>query len=188
MTLYRFRLDCLLWITPLLLVLSSGCAPSPGEEAAALERLETYYFDAELAFAITYPSDWKLVRGDDRAPESCTVRWQAPIEQGRTEPVATAEVVACPLSHWPGGVVAMQAEFLAKRPALNISEEKEVMLPGGKGTMLLGNDISRTQLAVLLETESRGYIVAFSTPNADFDGYRPLFEGMLQSFQPQHER
>jgi hypothetical protein len=150
--------------------------------------METYYFDAELAFAIEYPSDWKLERGSGQPPESCTVHWQSSILKDNAEPVVRAAVVACPLSHWPSGAEAMQADFLAEHPALGISEEKEVVLPGGKGTMLLGNDASRTHLAVLLGTESRGYILTFSTPSSDFEKYRPLFEEILESFQPQQER
>jgi hypothetical protein len=150
--------------------------------------METYYFDAELAFAITYPSDWKLERGSGRPPDSCTVHWQSAILKDHTEPVVRAAVVACPLSHWPGGAEAMQADFLAARPALGISEEKEIVLPGGKATMLLGNDASRGYLAAFLATESRGYILTFSSPPGDFEKYRPLFEEIIESFQPQREQ
>jgi hypothetical protein len=186
MTLCRFRL-IFLCFTPLLLALSMGCAPRPAEDAGILEHMETYYFDAELAFAIEYPSDWKLERGSGRPPESCTVYWQSSKPEDHTEPVVRAAVVACPLSHWSGGAKAMQADFLAERPALGISEKKEVALPGGKATMLLGNDASRGYLAVFLDTESRGYILTFSTPGSEFEGYRPLFEEVLESFQPQRE-
>lgn len=188
MTICRSRPIILLCLIPLLLALSSGCARRPAGEAGILEHMETYYFDAELAFAIEYPSGWRSERGSGRPPESCTVHWQSPSQKDIAEPVVRAAVVACLLSHWPGGLTAMRAEFLAGRPALNISEEKEVVLPGGKGIMLVGNDASRTHLAVFLETENRGYIVIFSTPGGDFENYRPLFEEILESFQPQQER
>lgn len=188
MTLCRFRLVFLRCLTPLLLALSSGCAPGPAEDAGILEHMETYYFDAELAFAIVYPSDWKLERGSGRLPESCTVHWQSSILQDNGEPVVRAAVFACPRSHSPGRVEAMQADFLAERPALDISEEKEVVLPGGKATMLLGNDGSRGHLAIFLETDSREYILTFSTPGSDFENYRLLFEEILESFQPQREQ
>jgi hypothetical protein len=178
----------LLSLAALLLALASGCAPRPAEEAGILEHKETYYFDAELAFAIEYPSDWKLERGSGRPPESCTVHWQSSTQKDHTEPVVRAAVVACPLSHWPGEPVAMMADFLASRPALQISEEKEIALPGGKATRLLGKDASRTHLAVFMRTMSRGYIVSFSTPGSDFENHRPLFDEMLESFRPLQER
>jgi len=188
MTLCRSRSIFLLCLIPLLCALSSGCATRSAEEAGILKHLETYYFDAELGFAIEYPSDWKFERGIGRPPESCTVHWQSAVLKDNAEPVVRAAVVACALSHWPGGPEAMQAGFLAERPALEISEQKEVVLPGGKATMLLGNDASRAHLAVFLRTERRGYIVTFSTPSRNFESYRPLFDEILESFQPQQER
>jgi hypothetical protein len=188
MSFCRIRLIFLRCFTPLLLALLPGCAPRPAEEAGILEHLETYYFDAELAFAIEYPSDWKLERGSGRPPESCTVHWQTSILKDHTEPVVRAAVVACPLSHWADGPVAMRDDYLAARPALQISEEKEVTLPGGKATRLFGKGASRTHLAVFMRTESRGYIVSFSAPAGDFGSYRPLFDEMLESFRPLQER
>jgi hypothetical protein len=187
MSLCRSRTISLLCLISLLFTLSSGCATRSAEEAGVLEHLETYYFDAELAFTIEYPSDWKLERGSGPPPESCTVHLQSSVLKENADPVVRAAVVACALSHWPGGAEAMQAGFLAERPDLSISEQKEVVLPGGKATMLLGNDASRAHLAVFLRTESRGYIVTFSTPSRNFENYRPLFDEILESFQPQQE-
>jgi hypothetical protein len=188
MILCRSRPNFLLCLIPLLFALASGCATRSAEETGIRDHLETYYFDAELAFAIEYPSDWKLERGSGRQPESCTVHWQSSAPKDNAEPVVRAAVVACALSHWPGGPEAMQAGFLAEHPALEISERKEIVLPGGEATMLLGNDASRAHLAAILRTESRGYIVTFSTPSRDFASYRPLFDEMLASFKPQQER
>lgn len=184
----RFCPNFLLCLIPLLFALSAGCATRSAEEAGIREHRETYYYDAELAFAIEYPSDWTLERGSGRPPESCTVRWHSSVPMDNAEPVVRAAVIACALSHWPGGPEAMQAGFLAEHPALDVAEQKEVVLPGGEATMLLGNDASRAHLAVILRTESRGYIVTFSTPSRNFESYRPLFDEMLASFKPQQER
>lgn len=167
-----------------LALLAPGCSPGFKEKAGISGHRETYYFDAELAFTIEYPSGWKLERGKGREPESCTVRWQSPPVQGSPEPVARAMVVACPAFRWPGGFEEMRAEFLGSHPDLTLTREEEAELPGGKGHSLEGHDSSRTYLAVFLHSQNRGYIVAFSTPGGDFESYRPLFEDMLESFHP----
>jgi len=163
---------------------ATGCTPRSGGESGAIEQKETYYFDAERGFAIEYPSDWKIERGIGRPPESCTVRWQSPAVQGSAEPAVEAEVIACPISLWPGGLEAMRAEFLAEHESLTLSADKSIELPGGKGTMLIGEAAKRTRLAVFLLSENRGYRISFTTPSADFETYRPLFDEMLESFTP----
>lgn len=183
-----FHRISLLCLTLTLAAMWSGCAQRSAEEAAILEHKETYYFDAELAFAIEYPSAWKVVRGDGGEPESCTVRWQSPLDQGRAEPVARLVVIACPVARWPGGLGEMREGFLATNPTLNLTEEKGVELPGGKGLMLVGTDPLRTCMTTFLVSASRGYMVSFSAPSVEFENYRPLFAEMLESFQPQPER
>lgn len=188
MTTGRFHRIFLPFLTLTLITIWSGCAGRSGKEAGGHEHKETYYFDAQLTFAIEHPSEWIVVRGKGEETESCTVRWLSPPAREETEPVALAEVVACPLARWPGGREKMREHFLAMHPALRLSEEKQVKLPGGKGLMLVGSDPLRTYMTTILASASRGYILTFSAPIVDFENYRPLFVEMLESFQPQPER
>jgi hypothetical protein len=188
MKICTIRQAFLLCIILILVTACSGCARRSAEEAGIDEHLKTYYYDAELSFAIEHPADWQLVRGQGEDPESCTVRWQSPPDPKDKEPLVRAEVVACPGVRWPGGNEEMREDFLSAHPNLALSEEKEIELPGGNGLMLVGADPMRTYKAVFLRSTSRGYILTFSTPNAKFDSYRPLFAEVLDSFQPQGER
>jgi hypothetical protein len=182
------RQTLLLCFTLILLTVCSGCARQSAAEAGIDDHKETYYFDAQLAFAIEHPADWKLLRGGKDAPASCTVRWQSPPEREGEEPVVRAEVSACPSLHESGGSEKMREDFLLAHPTLVLTEDKVVELPGGTGLMLVGTDPMRTYLAAFLPSANRGYILTFSAPGEKFDSYRPLFAEMLESFRSQQGR
>jgi len=180
------RLPIILILFPF--VFLPGCSPGPGSDSGAIDQLENYYFNADLAFAIAYPADWKIATGSGQPPESCSVHWRSAEGESDAPSLLEATVAACPGSYWADGLEAMKAAFLTRRPGFTFSREEEMTLPWGKATRVLGRDQSRAALILFLETGERGYIVTCSTPESEFERYRPLCEKMIVSFQPLQER
>jgi len=164
-------------------LLLCGCGARPGTSAGESPK-KTYYFDAELQFAIKIPSEWHLSRGEGQEPESCTVRWYAATDAEEGESVAQATVVACPIEHWPAEAETMRAEQLAALPGLTLEPREDLAPASGGGESLEGRDATRRYLITLLPTEERGYIVTLSAPLGAFEKNRPLLEEMLASFEP----
>ncbi len=160
-----------------------GCTVGP-EGPGSTGQKKSFYFDAELQFAVEFPTEWRLRRGRGQEPESCSVYWYAPAPAGEAEAAAEATVVACPSSRWPEGADAMRDELLAAHPGLTLERRQGVALPTGAGELLEGRDASRHYLVTVLPTERRGYIVSLSAPVDAFEALRPLFEEMLDSFEP----
>jgi len=163
-------------------LLAFGCGARPGTSGESLKK--TYYFDAELQFAIETPSQWRMSRGDGKEPESCTVRWQAAAPAGEGGPAAQATVFACPAARWPTGADGMRTELLTAHPGLTLGPREALAPPAGGAEILEGHDASRHYLVTLLPTEERGYIVILSAPIVSFEELRPLFEEILASFEP----
>jgi len=163
-------------------LLAFGCGARPGNSGETLKK--TYYFDAELQFAIEIPSTWRLSRSDGQAPESCTVHWQDATPAGNGEPAAQATVFACPATRWPTGADAMRTELLTAHPGLTLGPREELDSSAGEAEILEGHDASRHYLVTLLPTEERGYIVILSAAVGSFEEIRPLFEEILASFEP----
>jgi hypothetical protein len=162
-------------------LLLAACAAGPAADEGAAHR-ETYYYDANLGFALEHPEGWSRSKGgSDLSAEAAGWTW-TPEKAGK--PAVRVAVAALPAPAAAGGEERLEANFKAAHPGFIVTSRQNLQLPaaGTPALQVVGYTPDRTFLVLFVTSGRRGFVLELSAPPEDFDRFRPAFEEMAGSF------
>jgi hypothetical protein len=170
------------WLVILVLLLAACSFISPKTVGGMAKQ--SYYFDANLKFSVSYPETWKRVSAATAA-DSETVAW-APKEHGLAlgAPGVLFRVVSRPPAHWKDDAAAIRADFAAAHAEAVLDKNQLETLPAGPAHSFLAHSPKRTFLVYLVTTSERDYLLEFSAKTKAFEGLVPLFRDIAATFRP----
>ncbi|BCR04630.1 hypothetical protein DESUT3_16990 [Desulfuromonas versatilis] len=168
------------------IVLALSCCSGPGQITGGDKRIqETYYYDANLEFALEHPRKWTRTRvaaeGYPQVPYA--IRLGPPARKDEAGQIRVT-ITSIPPTLARGGYAALQANYLQASPGFVLESEAAVPLTYTPAWQVTGQNAERTALVYLITSNRRAYIIELSAPTAAFDKYRPVFEALAQSFLP----
>ncbi len=177
--------SCWLLVVCLLSLVLAACS-GPKETAGSGKRIqETYYYDANLEFALEHPRKWERKRvAAERYPGiPYAIRLSPQAKKGTASP-ASVVITSIPPTLARGGYAALQQSFLETTPGFSIDSEKQVSLTYTPAWLVEGKAGDRSFLVYLVTSNRRAYIIEISAPASVFEDFRLIFEDLARSFLP----
>ncbi|HKI50473.1 MAG TPA: hypothetical protein VJ995_00215 [Geothermobacteraceae bacterium] len=168
----------------LLLLLIYGCAPKLPEGAGDDLRKKLYY-DANLAFSVAVPEEWdrSFISPPPMSPAKYAVFWRGAIDELPPRYVEMHVARLGDQNHEQLRNAALN-DFKLAHPGFTLTAEKPLSDALNAPILLLGHTSSRSFQLVLFLPPDVGFMLDFSAPPEDFETYQPLFNLILDSFQP----
>jgi hypothetical protein len=167
----------------ILLFFCCSCAPKmPGGDIGDLRK--KLYYDANLAFSVAVPEDWerKFIAPPANSPARYAIFWQGRINP--QQPRRVAMDVALLRGDMNDEMIdASLADFSLAHPGFTVTSRKGLTDEPDAPLEILGHSPTRFYKIVHIPAEDRVFRMDFSTPPEDFDGYQPLFDLIIASFQ-----
>ena len=173
------------WWFAVAILLLTACSFVSSKTTDGMAK-QSYYFDANLRFSVSYPETWKRVSAPTAA-EPDTVAW-APKEHGLTlgGPGMLFRVVSRPPARWKDDAAAIRADFAASHAEAILDKNQLETLPAGPAHSFIAHSPKRTFLVYLVTTSERDYLLEFSAKRKAFEGLVPLFRDIAATFRPLH--
>ena len=171
-----------LWLAVAVLLLAACSFIAPKTVGGMAKQ--SYYFDANLKFSVSYPADWiRVSTATAAAPD--TVAW-APKEHvlALGGPGTLFRVVSRPPARWRDDAAAMRAAFAAAHAEAVLDKNQPAALPAGPAHSFLAHSPKRTFLVYMVTTSERDYLLEFSAKPKSFEKLVPLFRDIAATFSP----
>lgn len=168
----------------LLLLFAIGCASKAVDDGVPEVR-EKLYIDANLAFSMMVPEDWKrsFITPPPGSPARYSVRWKGAIKD---EPVRLIElqVALLPITSRLESSPAILQELALSHPALTITGQQQLADQPDAPLVFSGRTPDRQHQLMLVTARQGHFRIELSAPTEDFAAYELLFTEILASFQP----
>ena len=171
------RRSSLLLLSLALLLATSACGgPKHAPDAS---KQTSYYVDANLGFALEHPQNWV------RTPQTPLPGTAGRIDWALAAPGATAglEVTGLLPRQATGGFDRLLGIFIADQHDFTLASRKPMKIPNAAAQKVTGHTPARSFEVILITTQSRAFILAFSAPAKSFETYRKLFDETIDSFR-----
>ena len=166
----------------IIFLLLAGCQSSLMKKLPTTQFKEQLYINAELNFAIKHPLNWERVKIPVSAPgyRPDTVIWLAgnPVE----DDTSSGQMIIRSLPSDNKSLEDRLSEFLSDRPELRSGKVESLDHPSGPALKLLGHDVERGRLTIVVQGQQHDFIISLVYPNHRFDELLPIFQDIVDSF------
>lgn len=162
----------------LVIATAAGCA-RPGPEAVDAGPTG-FYVDASLGFAIEHPQNWQHTREQQLPGPGTTVLWQ-PKAAGRGARLAVTSLLP---TQAVGGFDRLLEIFRDRHPDLGVTAREPLTIAGAAAQKIRAHTSAQVFELVMITTQTRAFILAFSAPPDQFKGDQDVFDRILESFRP----